>query len=57
MNELIEVREAVLSPRGKAWWGWFAGPSETPGKLQSESEGMSALLGGCGPPTPSAYKG
>jgi hypothetical protein len=31
-TELKEVREAVLSPRGKTRWGWFTGPSEVPGK-------------------------
>jgi hypothetical protein len=49
-TELKEVREAVLSPRGKARWGWFAGPSDTPARPPGESEGMAALLGGGGLP-------
>jgi hypothetical protein len=35
-TELKEVREAVLSPCGKTLWGWFAGPSEVPGRANGE---------------------
>jgi hypothetical protein len=56
-TELKEVREVVLSQRGKTRWGWFAGPSEVLGRANGESEGMAVLLGGGGLPAPPVYKG